>query len=131
MITPQVAARLEEERIIWMTTVRSDGQPQSAPVWYVLKGGEIRVWSLDGVRVANLGTNRNVNLHLNSDEHGDSVVIIEGEATIDHSIGPASADQPYVVRYQSFVDGYGWTWDWFDAHYPVPIRVRPTKERSW
>ena len=26
--------RLREEQIIWMTTVRSDGQPQSVPVWF-------------------------------------------------------------------------------------------------
>jgi PPOX class probable F420-dependent enzyme len=27
--------RLREEEISWMTTVRSDGQPQTVPVWFL------------------------------------------------------------------------------------------------
>jgi len=27
--------RLREEQIAWMTTVRSDGQPQTVPVWFL------------------------------------------------------------------------------------------------
>jgi PPOX class probable F420-dependent enzyme len=131
MIGPDASTRLAAERIIWMTTVTTAGQPQAAPVWYVWDGAEFRVWSLDGFRVANLETNSQVSLHLNDNGRGDDVVIIEGEATIDHSMGPASANPTYVERYQPFVDEYGWTWGWFDANYPVPIRIRPTRVRSW
>lgn len=130
MIDEKVASRLDENRIIWMTTVRPDGQPQSAPVWYVWNGDEVRIWSLDGIRVANLAKNRKVNLHLNSDERGNDIVIIEGEAVVDSSIGPASADRRYVERYQSFIDEYGWTWGWFDNKYSVPVRISPTKVRD-
>lgn len=131
MINPKVAQRLDEERIIWMTTVTPDGQPQSAPVWYVRHEGEIRIWSIDGQRVANLEHNPKVSLHLNDDGRGFNIVIIEGEATIDRSIGPSSRDPAYVERYQSFIDGYGWTWSWFDENYPVPVRIQPTKIRAW
>ncbi len=31
-------ARLREEVIVWLTTVRSDGQPQSVPVWFLWDG---------------------------------------------------------------------------------------------
>ncbi|MDP3983866.1 MAG: pyridoxamine 5'-phosphate oxidase family protein [Acidimicrobiia bacterium] len=131
MITPEIADRLDRERIIWMTTVRADGQPQSAPVWYVWNGEEIRVWSLDGLRIVNLATNSKVNLHLNDNGRGEEVVTIEGEATIDRSAGPASEEPLYVERYQPFVVEYGWTWGWYDANYPVPIRVTPSRVRSW
>ena len=30
--------RLRDEGIIWLTTVRSDGQPQSVPVWFLWNG---------------------------------------------------------------------------------------------
>jgi hypothetical protein len=30
----RVARRLQEERIIWLTTVRSNGTPQRSPVWF-------------------------------------------------------------------------------------------------
>ena len=131
MITPEMAKRLDDERIIWMTTVRADGQPQSAPVWYVRHDDEIRVWSLDGYRVANIEQNPLVNLHLNDNGRGEQVLIIEGEASIDQPIGPSSQDPLYVERYQAWLDEYGWTWGWFDNNYPVPVRIRPTKVRAW
>jgi PPOX class probable F420-dependent enzyme len=40
--------RLREEQIIWMTTVRSDGQPQSVPVWFFWDGEEFLVYSQPG-----------------------------------------------------------------------------------
>lgn len=131
MITPDIAQRLDEERILWMTTVRSDGQPQSAPVWYVRHGDEIRMWSLDGYRVANVELNPRVNLHLNDNGRGEKVVIIEGQAMIDRSIGQGSEDPRYVERYQASVDEFEWTWGWFDNHYPLPVRIRPTRVRRW
>jgi PPOX class probable F420-dependent enzyme len=129
VITEKVAERLEKERIIWMTTVKPDGQPQSAPVWFVQEGEEIRVWSLDGERVKNIEQNPKVSLHLNDDGRGDNIVIIEAEATIDRSIGPGSAHKEFVVRYQTLLNKR--TWDWFDRDYPVPLRIRPTRIRAW
>jgi PPOX class probable F420-dependent enzyme len=131
MITPDIAQRLDDERIIWMTTVKPDGQPQSAPVWFVRHDDEIRVWSLDGYRVANLEHNPKVSLHLNDNGRGGEVVIIEADATIEHDLGPSSQDRAYVERYQHFMDENGWTWGWFDANYPVPIRIQPTRIRAW
>ncbi len=34
-------SRLREEMIIWLTTVRSDGQPQSVPVWFLWDGEQV------------------------------------------------------------------------------------------
>jgi nitroimidazol reductase NimA-like FMN-containing flavoprotein (pyridoxamine 5'-phosphate oxidase superfamily) len=30
--------RLREEEIAWISTVRSDGQPQSVPIWFLWEG---------------------------------------------------------------------------------------------
>ncbi len=40
--------RLREEAIIWLTTVRSDGQPQSVPVWFLWEGETFLVYSQPG-----------------------------------------------------------------------------------
>jgi PPOX class probable F420-dependent enzyme len=40
--------RLREEQLIWMTTVRSDGQPQSVPVWFFWDGEKFLVYSQPG-----------------------------------------------------------------------------------
>lgn len=129
MIDERVAKRLAKERIIWLTSVRPDGQPQTAPVWFLHQGEEILVWSFDGVRITNLQGNPKVSLHLNDDGRGDNIVIIEAEATIDRSIGPGSAHKEFVVRYQTLLNKR--TWDWFDRDYPVPLRFMPTRIRAW
>jgi PPOX class probable F420-dependent enzyme len=40
--------RLREEEIAWLTTVRSDGQPQSVPVWFFWDGEKFLVYSRPG-----------------------------------------------------------------------------------
>jgi PPOX class probable F420-dependent enzyme len=131
VIDEGVARRLDQELIIWFTSVRADGQPQSAPVWFVREGEELRIWSMEGQRITNLRQNPKVSLHLNDDGRGDNIVIIEAEATIDRSAGPGSAHPEFARRYQPVIDSYQQTWDWFDRGYPVPLRVKPNRIRAW
>lgn len=114
-----------------MTTVRLDGQPQTSPVWYVWNGEEFLIYSLNSARVRNVAGNPKVSLHLNDDGKGDDVLTIDGASTIDPGLPSAGSNEAYRERYDSFVHSYGWTWDWYDSKYSVPIRVRPTKIRYW
>jgi PPOX class probable F420-dependent enzyme len=41
-------SRLREEMIIWLTTVRSGGQPQSVPVWFLWEGETFLIYSQPG-----------------------------------------------------------------------------------
>jgi PPOX class probable F420-dependent enzyme len=38
--------RLAREVVIWLTTVRSDGQPQTSPVWFVWDGQSFLIYSI-------------------------------------------------------------------------------------
>ena len=129
LLTPDQQTRLDRESILWLTTVRPNGQPQTLPVWYVLDGSEILVWSFDGVRVKNLATNSKVSAHVNNDGRGGNILTIEGTAVIDRKRGLASEHAKYVDRYQSFLSSYDWTWDWFCGKYSVPIVITPSKAR--
>ena len=40
--------RLEAEPVIWLTTVRPNGQAQTSPVWYLFEDGEFLVFSKAG-----------------------------------------------------------------------------------
>jgi PPOX class probable F420-dependent enzyme len=63
----RVERRLREEQIIWMTTVRSDGQPQSVPVWFFWDGEKFLVYSQPGrQKLRNIERNPRVDLNLNS-----------------------------------------------------------------
>ncbi len=44
--------------MIWLTTVRSDGQPQSVPVWFLWDGETFVVYSRPGQqKLKNIGSN--------------------------------------------------------------------------
>ena len=122
--------RLETELIGWMTTVNPDGQPQSSPIWFLWRDGEILVYShIRAPRNANVEANPRVSFNLNTDPDGDEVVTMEGEARIDLSLPPSSSDPGFQAKHLHMVDRYGWTAEWLAANYPVPIVITPTRWR--
>jgi PPOX class probable F420-dependent enzyme len=61
--------RLKEEKVAWMTTVRSDGQPQTVPVWLLWDDEEILIYSQPNrQKLRNITRNPRVGLNLNSYE---------------------------------------------------------------
>jgi len=124
--------RLRDELVIWLTTVSPSGQPQASPVWFLWDGSEFLVYSLPGTaRTRNIEANSRVSLNLDGDGQGGSVVTIEGEARIDRA-APSSTDVPaYAAKYRSKIAGHGWTPESFATDYPIPIRIAPTRARSW
>jgi PPOX class probable F420-dependent enzyme len=57
--------RLREELIAWLTTVRSDGQPQSVPVWFLWDGERFLIYSQpDRQKLRNIDRDPRVGLHL-------------------------------------------------------------------
>lgn len=125
-------ARLADEKIVWMTTVRPGGQPQTSPVWFLYRDGEFLVYSLPGTaRTANLAANRRVSLHLDGDGEGGEVVTIEGAARIDPDAPPSSEVPAYQAKYAGMIARNGWTPASFAADYPVAIRITPTRARAW
>ena len=132
MFKEKSKARLEREPVIWMTTVRSDGQPQTSVVWFLLEGDEVLVYSKDGtIRNRNVLTNPKVSLNLDGDGRGGAVVTMEGTARIDAD-APAPKDNPaYLEKYHDLIVGNGWTPEQFGRDYPVPIRIKVEKVRAW
>lgn len=83
--------RLRDERNIWLATVRPDGRPHVAPVWFVYV--DDRIWigtGLDSVRVRNLRSNPAASATL---EDGDFPVVAEGTVIVhEHNRPPAVVD---------------------------------------
>jgi len=125
-------ARLNDEKIIWLTTVRRNGQPQTSPVWFLFQDGEFLIYSLPGTaRTANLEANPLVSLHLDGNGEGGDIVSIEGKARIDPTAPPSNRVDAYQEKYAGFIARNGWTPDSFAADYPVAIRIAPTRSRAW
>jgi PPOX class probable F420-dependent enzyme len=124
--------RLERELIVWLTTVRADGQPQSVPVWFVWDGGAFLVYSQrDKPKLRNIASNPMVSLHLRGTETGGEIVVVEGAADRDAGVPAAAAVQPYVDKYRSEMAENGWSPEQFAADYSEPIRIVPSVVRTW
>ena len=88
---PQVAARLAAARNYWLCTTTPVGAPHAAPVWGVVTGHILYLYSeRRTVKARNLATDPRVVVHL---ESGEDVVIVRGTA---EDLG-TPADVPEVV----------------------------------
>jgi PPOX class probable F420-dependent enzyme len=129
---PTAIDRLDTEPIIWLTTVRPNGQPQTSPVWFLRRGDEFLMYSLpDTARVRNIKANSQVALNLDGNGQGGAIVTVEGTAHIDET-APAAADVPeYVAKYEAHMERNGWTPEVFSSQYSTPIRITFTRGRAW
>jgi PPOX class probable F420-dependent enzyme len=127
MIPPKAEAFLDDATVVWLTTVTEDGQPQSSPVWFIMDAGDFLIYSADSARIANIEANPRVALNLDSNA-GEDVVTVEGVAQVAND--PPSTEKPdYQKKYGTEMAAMGYTPEGFDADYPIPIRVRPTRWR--
>ena len=124
--------RLREEGIAWLTTVRSDGQPQSVPVWFLWEGETFLIYSQpDRQKLRNIRNNSRINLNLNSNAYGGDVVRVEGTARIIEDAPPANEIGEYVEKYRDSIARIGFEPDSFARAYSVAIRVEPTRWQVW
>ena len=124
--------RLKEEEVAWMTTVRSDGQPQTVPVWFLWDDEEILIYSQPNTqKLKNISRNPRVGLNLNSDAQGDDVVRLEGTAMIAED-APLSSEIPsYVEKYREGIARIGFDVEGFARSYSVAVRVTPGRWQIW
>jgi len=131
-IDAAVEGRLAREPIVWLTTVRSDGQPQSVPVWFVGDGSSFLMYSQPNKpKLQNIAGNPKVSLHLRGTETGSDVVAIEGSAERAAGDPPADRVEPYIDKYRRLIEEYGWTPASFAEDYSEPVRITPTVVRTW
>lgn len=124
--------RLREEPVIWLTTVKRDGQPQSSPVWFLWDGQTFLHYSQEGrQKVRNIQRNPLVSLHLNDDGHGGDIVTIEGQAEIGTNVPAAHQNPAYLEKYRQGIASLGMNPETFGRTYTVAIRITPLKARVW
>ena len=123
--------RLRTEQILWLTTVRADGQPQASPVWFLWDGEALLVFSQPGAqKLRNLAANPRVAVHLDTDEAGEDVVTIEGTAAVDPDAPPSDQLEAYVAKYREGIRALGWTPAKLAKDYSMAIRILPVRART-
>lgn len=127
----RVARHLDEDLIVWLTTVGSDLTPQPSPVWFLWDGETALIYSRPGnPKLRNIEARPRVSLNFNGDRYGGDVVILTGDAWVDAGAPPATAVPAYMEKYSEPIASIGMTPDTFAEAYSVPIRVRPTGLRG-
>lgn len=125
--------RLRDETIVWLTTVRPDGQPQTSPVGFVWDGYRFLILTEPGKpKLRNLRGNPKVALHLDleKDTEDGGVLTIEGVATLDPEPLAEGEVSVYLDRYLDAMHGAGLTPEEAFAQLSAVIRVTPTRARS-
>ncbi len=122
--------RLQNEQVIWLTTVNSDGAPQSSPVWFLWRDGEFVIHSQpDKPKLKAIEHNPHVALNLNSTDSGENVVVFEGTARIVAGHSPGTNDREYIAKYTQLIAG--WEPDDFAESFSRKILVTPTRMRAY
>jgi len=124
--------RLRTEQILWLTTVRADGQPQSSPVWFLWDGETFLVFSQSSAqKLRNLAGNPRVAVNLESDGTGDEVLTVDGTAAVDPEVPPSDQIEEYRVKYREGIQAMGSTPAELARDFSVAIRIRLSRVRAW
>jgi PPOX class probable F420-dependent enzyme len=129
----KVKRHLKQEYVIWLTTTGSDLSPQPRPVWFIWDGSSFLIFSQPHARkVQHIAARPQVALHFNTDETGDTdVIIFVGMAASDAMVPPAHKLRAYLRKYRAGMAELGMTPEQFSREYSVAIRVTPTSLRGW
>jgi PPOX class probable F420-dependent enzyme len=123
--------RLRDEVVIWLTTVGDDFGPHPRPVWFLWDGKAFTIYSQpDTWKLRHLAARSHVSLHLNSDEAGNDVVVILGQAEILEDGIAADENEAYLEKYRERIAGLGMSPEEFSRDYSVVIRVTPSNLRG-
>lgn len=125
---------LKQEYFIWLTTIDSKGTPQPRPVWFVLEGDEILLYSQPGAfKLKHIVNNPNVSLHFNTpDPKGEEdVIVFSGVAKVDTKAEPANKNNIYMRKYRTGIKGLGSTPQQFTEAYSTALRIKLKSLRGW
>lgn len=127
----RIDRRLRQEKIIWLTTVDAELKPQPRPVWFHWDGQTVLIFSeKKTAKLRHIPANPKVSLNFNTDEEGEHVGVLLGEAKILPDMPPAARVQAYLRKYKEGIKDIGMTVQQFGASFTVPIVVSPTAFRG-
>ena len=119
-----IDARLRDEPIIWLSSVRPDGRPHLVPVWFWWDGATILIFSKPAAqKVRNLRHSPQVMLALDSADAGEDIVLLEGRADLLGDDAPQSTLPEYAEKYAALMARINITAASMAVEYTQAIRV--------
>ncbi|HEX3301834.1 MAG TPA: TIGR03667 family PPOX class F420-dependent oxidoreductase [Thermomicrobiales bacterium] len=127
----RVARQLEEEEILWLTTVDANGVPQPVPIWFLWDGETILFYSQPNKpKLRNIERNSRVSLNFNTEPMGEEVGVFIGTLAVDPTAPLANQSPEYQKKYGDGIIRIGYTNDTYSETWSVPLRFTPEKLRG-
>jgi PPOX class probable F420-dependent enzyme len=125
-INSELEKLLLEEKIAWLTTMRGDGTPLPAPIWFLWRDSSFLIYSLPKAkRVSHIANNPRVAINLNTDPWGDRVVVVTGMASVDPGARPVNQVPAYIEKYSEAMKQIDTTPESMAKEYSTAIHVKP------
>jgi PPOX class probable F420-dependent enzyme len=128
--------RLRQDEMIWITTVRADGQPQTSAVWFHWDGTDFLLVSQPrSPKIRNIEADPRVSLNLNGTGYGADLVVVEGTAEVvpDAAAGPwpePARIAAYYAKYErSLRDDLRSSAAEMASAFTTALRITPTRWR--
>ncbi|UDY36736.1 pyridoxamine 5'-phosphate oxidase family protein [Dermatobacter hominis] len=123
-IDDDVRTRLEQEKVVWLTTTTKGGAPVPNPVWFLVEGDDIVIHSdPSSRRIGNIERQPEVSVHINSDRDGGDFYVLNGTAALRHEHHPSKVPGFLDKYHDDIVGPLGTTVEALDAQYDTEIRV--------
>jgi PPOX class probable F420-dependent enzyme len=124
---------LENEYVIWLTTVDTKLTPQPRPVWFLWEVDTFLIFSqANAHKLTHIAKHPSVALHFNTDDTGDRrVVVFEREARVDPHSPPAHEVSAYFEKYREGIASLKLTPEEFSREYSTAIKITPSQVRGW
>jgi PPOX class probable F420-dependent enzyme len=128
----KIERRLNEEQVIWLTTVDARLTPQPRPVWFHWDGATALIFSqANAAKVRHIARNPRVALNFNTDAEGGEVGVLIGEARLlQGPLDPARLNA-YLAKYAQGIKDLGMTADAMLAEYRSVLLVTPHSLRGF
>lgn len=127
----RAAQRLNDEFVVWLTTIDPGGSPQPRPVWFIWDGEAFLIYSQPNTgKLRHIAHNPNVALHFDGGPKGLDIQVFLGTAEIVTNPIPVHQVEAYVEKYRQEIQNMGATVETFGAAYSVALRVTPARLRG-
>ena len=122
---------LSEPLVSHLVTVRPDGRPHVAPVWFIWQGGHaLAMVGEDAVKVDNLRRNPAACLSIASQARPYRHVVLEGEGDVTKE-NLAGVIQDICLRYEGPERGPGYAQELLSEDRMTLIDIRVNRVISW
>jgi len=128
----RIARQLDDELVVWLTTISRSGTPEPTPVWFLWSNGELVISSQPGkAKLRNIADRPRIAVNFNATHHGGDVGVLTGAAVISDQPLSRAERAAYDKKYDEHITNLGMTTDQFHQEYSVVIRLTPDKLRGF